>query len=115
MFHGDPEHTGAYDNGGVLWTFPTGMYVTSTPALYNGLVYVGSWDDNVYALNAATGTLIWKYKTGSVVDSSPAIVNGIVYIGGEDGNVYALNAYWLACVELYCAWYNAFQMAHYTL
>ena len=55
----------------------------------NGVVYLGSDDSNVYALNASTGALLWKYTTGDHVDSSPAVANGVVYIGSTDGNVYA--------------------------
>ena len=58
----------------------------------NGVVYVGSDDGNVYALNAATGAKLWSYTTGYVVTSSPAVANGVVYVGSGDGNVYALNA-----------------------
>ena len=47
----------------------------------NGVVYVGSWNGNVYALNAGTGALLWEYTTGSNVYSSPAVANGVVYIG----------------------------------
>jgi outer membrane protein assembly factor BamB/5-hydroxyisourate hydrolase-like protein (transthyretin family) len=64
----------------------------SSPAVVNGVVYVGSIDGNVYALNAATGAKVWNYTTGGAVDSSPAVVNGVVYVGSIDGNVYALNA-----------------------
>ena len=56
------------------------------------MVYVGSNDFNVYALNAGTGALLWKYTTGSYVRSSPAVANGVVYFGSDDFNVYALNA-----------------------
>ena len=58
----------------------------------NGVVYVGSGDTNVYALNATTGALQWSYRTGDLVASSPAVANGIVYIGSDDDNVYALNS-----------------------
>ena len=59
----------------------------------NGVVYVGSEDDNVYALNASTGALIWKYATGGMIMvSSPAVADGRVYIGSNDYNVYSLNA-----------------------
>jgi hypothetical protein len=58
----------------------------------NGVVYVGSFDDNVYALNANTGAKLWSYATGDTVESSPAVANGVVYIGSNNGNVYALNA-----------------------
>jgi outer membrane protein assembly factor BamB len=33
------------------------------------MVYVGSVEGNVYALNAATGALLWQYTTG---DEGPA-------------------------------------------
>ena len=64
----------------------------SSPAVANGVVYVGSDDGNVYALNAATGARLWSYTTGAYVESSPAVANGVVYVGSDDGNVYALNA-----------------------
>lgn len=64
----------------------------SSPAVSNGIVYVGSGDHNVYALDAKTGALHWKFTTGSVVHASPAIDNGIVYIGSWDRYFYALNA-----------------------
>lgn len=43
------------------WFFPTGDAVTATPTVVNGTVYVGSWDDNFYAIDLATGRLRWKY------------------------------------------------------
>ena len=58
----------------------------------NGVVYIGSFDHNVYALNASTGALLWSYATGDVVTSSPAVANGVVYVGSQDNNLYALNA-----------------------
>jgi glucose dehydrogenase len=55
----------------------------------NGIVYVGSDDYNVYALNATTGSTIWTYGTLFYVDSSPAVANGVVYVGSEDNSFYA--------------------------
>ena len=66
--------------------------VDSSPAVANGIVYIGSWDHNVYAFNANTGTKVWNYTTGRWVISSPAVANGIVYVGSLDHNVYTLNA-----------------------
>jgi len=60
----------------------------------NGVVYVGSSDGHLYALNASNGTARWLYNTGTNIYSTPAISNGIVYFGsgyrGKD--VYALHA-----------------------
>jgi hypothetical protein len=75
-----------------VWKYATGNYLWSSPAVAYGIVYVGSFDDNVYALNATTGACVWKYATGNYVISSPAVANGIVYVGSYDDNVYALNA-----------------------
>ena len=103
-FHNTLDHQGfnQYENVlspstvgslGVNWSYTTGYYVySSSPAVANGVVYVGSQDDNVYALNASTGARLWSYATGSYVFSSPAVGNGVVYVGSGDYKVYALNA-----------------------
>jgi len=52
----------------------------------NGVVYVGSDDENVYALNARTGAKLWSFTTGNFVHSSPAVVNGTVYVGSGDNS-----------------------------
>lgn len=64
----------------------------SSPTVDNGTVYVGSGDQHVYALNAATGTLKWKFKTGDVVHASPAVAGGLVLVGSWDSYFYALDA-----------------------
>jgi hypothetical protein len=61
------------------------------PAFANGMVFVGSQDNNVYALNESTGAKIWSYKTEDNVASSPAVTDGVVFVGSHDNNVYALN------------------------
>ena len=74
------------------WGFATSNNVDSSPAVANGVVFVGSDDGNLYALNASTGAKLWSFATGSSVYSSPAIADGVVYVGSDDFNVYALNA-----------------------
>ena len=63
----------------------------SSPAVANGVVYVGSDDNKFYALKTTTGEILWNYPTGDYVDSSPAVANGKVYVGSYDGNVYAFH------------------------
>jgi outer membrane protein assembly factor BamB len=84
----------AYNVGGLdlSWTFSTDIPTLSSPALAGGSIFFGSYDGNLYALNATTGHKIWSYLTGSIVVSSPAVSQGNVYFGSYDGNVYALNA-----------------------
>jgi len=60
--------------GDIIWTFQTGGYVNSSPAIGNdGTIYVGSEDRHLYALDGKTGKTKWKYQTGSDVSGSPAI------------------------------------------
>ena len=104
MFGFDAQHTRYNPNETALntsnvsgltldWSFTAGSYIySSSPTVVNGIVYVGSWDKKLYALDANTGTLKWSYATGHFIYSSPAVVNGIVYVGSLDHNLYALDA-----------------------
>ena len=103
MFHNNLSHTGnstsaAPTTNHILWSYPTGDIVSSSPAVAGGVVYVGSYDGKVYALSATTGTSIWSYTTGNWVQSSPAVASGVVYVGrvspdfAGNGAVFALNA-----------------------
>jgi outer membrane protein assembly factor BamB len=64
----------------------------SSPVIDHGVVYFGSGDFNVYALDAATGALKWKFATGNVVHATPAVADGVVYVGSWDSFFYALDA-----------------------
>ena len=99
MFRHDPAHSGVADEVvepplELLWKYKTGNKVISSPAISGGIVYVGSYDGNVYALDATTGELKWKYKVEDNIYSSPAVSGGVVYVGAHnnDNNIYALNA-----------------------
>ena len=74
------------------WSSPTQSSINfSSPAVAGGVVYVGSVNDKLYALDAVTGTLKWSYTTQGYINSSPAVANGVVYVGADDGNVYAFH------------------------
>jgi outer membrane protein assembly factor BamB len=67
-------------------------FYLSSPVVANGVVYFGSGDTNIYALDASTGALKWKFKTGDVVHGSPAISGGVLFVGSWDSFFYALDA-----------------------
>lgn len=79
------------ETGTLQWCYP-GQSVPSSPTFAYGRVYFGSFDDNVYALDAKTGDQLWQFPTGNVITSTPAVFNGVVYVGSWDGSLYALNA-----------------------
>jgi outer membrane protein assembly factor BamB len=97
-FRGDAMHSGLYSAAGVpkfhgvKWQFKTKGPVVSSPAVANGIVYVGSYDRYVYAINQPDGKKLWAFKTQARVTSSPAVYAGRVFIGSFDGNLYALDA-----------------------
>ncbi|HWE32236.1 MAG TPA: PQQ-binding-like beta-propeller repeat protein [Solirubrobacteraceae bacterium] len=89
--------------GRLKWSFDTGAPVRSSPALGRApggrgwILYVGSSNGRLYALNAATGRLRWSFDTTLAnpylavrnnLNSSPALGRTGVYITGEDGYVY---------------------------
>lgn len=75
-----------------VWSKSTGTSGSSTPAVADGVVYVGSSGKKVFALNAASGATIWSSTTGGDVSlSSPAVANGVVYVGAADKKLYALS------------------------
>ena len=62
------------------------------PVVGEGIVFVGSDSDDVFALDAATGQLRWQFQTGGAVRISPALLDGVLYVASDDGYVYALDA-----------------------
>lgn len=90
------------NTGASLWVFqcrnvtgagpdPKGPgWVTSTPAVHEGKVFVGSDDQYVYCLNAYNGIKLWEYQTGACIWSAPAVADGKVYVGANDHILYCL-------------------------
>jgi len=68
--------------------------IESTPVLSpdGTTVYVGSEDQNLYAVKTDDGTELWRFPTGGAVTSSPAVdLSGNIYFGSGNGIVYCLN------------------------
>ena len=75
-----------------LWSFATGGWVSAAPTVAAGVVYIGSDDHRVYALNTATGGELWNFATEGAVKSEPTVTDGVVYVGSNDNHLYALDA-----------------------
>jgi outer membrane protein assembly factor BamB len=65
--------------------------VQSSPAVAGGVVYFGSGDGNLYAVDIATGEQRWRFAAlGDLfTPSSPVVADGVLYIGSYSGKVYA--------------------------
>ena len=76
------------------WDLPAGGYwgFRSSPAVHKGLIYVGSINATLFAVDAATGEPKWSKRLPDAVRySSPAVDDGGVYVGCEDGALYAFD------------------------
>jgi outer membrane protein assembly factor BamB len=84
-----------------LWTYETSDVISGSTTVVGNMAYVGSWNGDEYAFDAATGVLEWSTDLGIAqspscgtqgIASSATVENGSLYIGGGDGYWYALNA-----------------------
>jgi len=99
VFRHDPQHTGLSPYAGSetatqKWFFTTGDQIqASSPAIgADGTIYIGSMDQNLYAVNS-DGSQKWAFTAGGQIYSSPAIgSDGTAYFGAFDGVIYAVNS-----------------------
>jgi outer membrane protein assembly factor BamB len=77
--------------GKIRWRKRMGPTETS-PLLANGLVYVGDWRGDVYALSEKTGEVRWRYHVGGPVKGGIALSGNRVFFGAYDSHVYAVYA-----------------------
>ncbi|MFI1096393.1 PQQ-binding-like beta-propeller repeat protein [Streptomyces sp. NPDC020917] len=73
------------------WAFETGDAVTASPVVAEGVVYVGSNDHLLYAVDALTGSQQWVFRTRDSIDGSVAVAGDAVYVGSIDFNLYAVD------------------------
>ena len=76
----------------LAWTFQTQAPVKSSAVISGGVVYIGSDDGFVYALDADKGARQWAFKTEGPIEAPPLVVADRVYVGSGDGFFYAVNA-----------------------
>jgi len=84
------------------WTRPyrPGTGIWSSPSIGKVgeriILFVGSYDKNLYAINAFTGRELWRYTTGGEIFSTPALatVGGqpLLFFGSAERILYALDA-----------------------
>ena len=55
--------------GNEIWRFKTGGAIYQTLKVFEGIVYVGSFDCHLYALDAGTGKERWRFTSSSLVQS----------------------------------------------
>ncbi|PSO47324.1 MAG: hypothetical protein BRC32_04735 [Actinobacteria bacterium QS_8_72_14] len=99
MFHGGVTNRGwardvegPGDSPTAAWQLETGGNVTANPAIVNGILYTVGWNNEVYAVDPATGDVRWTTRIGGAAVRGPAVVDGMVYVGTASGTFVALDA-----------------------
>ena len=83
--------------GTELWSYNLKSSIWSAPVVHSGIVYVGAYDGNLYAIDATstgstnTPTLKWKYLTGEAIRGAAAISGDALYIGNDGGKLTAVD------------------------
>ena len=91
------------NNGNINWTYKTEGYITSSPAVVDGAVYVISQEPvsgALYKVDANTGSLIWKrtlpyqiiFTGGTDMHASPTVADGMVFASSNAMEYYGINA-----------------------
>jgi outer membrane protein assembly factor BamB len=77
----------------LVWKFQCEDEIRGTPALKDGVVYVGAYDNNLYAINALDGKFRWKFATEGGIAATPVVVSeeNLVLFGSQDKTFYAVD------------------------
>ncbi len=75
-----------------VWKFKCEDEIRGTPAYFENTIYVGCYDNNLYALSAADGTFQWKYAADGGIVSKPIAAEGNIYFGSEDKRLHVISA-----------------------
>jgi outer membrane protein assembly factor BamB len=72
--------------------FETDGPIVGSPTIADDTLFIGSSDNNLYAISLDSWGKKWVFETGDKIWSTPAIDDGVVYIGSSDHNLYAIDA-----------------------
>jgi outer membrane protein assembly factor BamB len=75
-----------------LWVFRCEDEIRGSVTYDNGTLFVGAYDNNLYALDATNGDYKWKFPTEGGIVTKPVVFQENVLTGSEDGSLYAVSA-----------------------
>ncbi len=75
-----------------VWEVDGILGVSGTPAVADGVVYVGDWTGHLRALDAESGDEVWDHDLGGgYVGGSPAVDDAQVVVGTFDARIVSLD------------------------
>ena len=88
----DATRTGDITTNGLIWTYTLQKHVLSTPAVYNGMVFVADCGRLIHCVDAETGQPLWTHEINGDAWASPMVADGKVYLGTRGGTFYVFAA-----------------------
>ena len=88
----DATRSGEITTNGLVWSYPLGKHVLSTPAVYQGLVFIADCGRQFHCVNAETGQPYWTQDIQGEVWASPLVADGKVYLGTRSGQFWVFGA-----------------------
>ncbi|MEM4258301.1 MAG: PQQ-binding-like beta-propeller repeat protein [Candidatus Thermoplasmatota archaeon] len=82
------------ENARVIWNYPIGIMVGSSPVVTDDKVYIGvqGTGQTLICIDALTGNLLWQNTTYQTVYMTPTIADNKVYVGSYDKKIYCFDA-----------------------
>ncbi len=91
------------EDGTIVWKYQTQGYITSSPAIADGAVYVVSQEPSagaLYKIDAYNGSFVWKHLLpyqptlggGTDMHASPTVADGMVFASSNIAAYYGINA-----------------------
>lgn len=84
-------------DGTLKWRYPADEPPLETslivrPLVHEELVYIGTSNGNLSALDRQSGRLRWAFSARSGITASPILAGDTIFFGTGDGKLFALNA-----------------------
>lgn len=88
----DAAKTGDTTEAGPLWSRELNKHCVSTPAVYNGMVFVADCGGFIHCFDAETGRAHWTHDADGEIWASTLVADGKVYVGTRRKDFYILAA-----------------------
>ncbi|MDP6421802.1 MAG: PQQ-binding-like beta-propeller repeat protein [SAR202 cluster bacterium] len=73
------------------WQYQTGGWIDAAPVIEGDILYIGSQDSRLYALNTSDGSPRWSFVAESGIAGTAAVTETKVLVGTLDGHVYGVH------------------------
>jgi serine/threonine protein kinase len=75
-----------------LWTFQMHGAIDGSPIINKNIIYVGSRDQFLYALDGQQQRELWRYNAGAPLRSTPTLHGDTLFFGDDEGTMHAVQS-----------------------